>query len=165
MPKKRSANERKSPESSLRERKPAEKPLTRRQASKFQYGVATDFDSSTVEQIFEAKAAGQSISAVAHRLGTTRDKVRTIFNSPSAPPAGLPPVHVVKGKPVHPNEHLEKAKAALEAARALHENLTPGELFENKELHKEFLYLMDLVSIQAAVAQAEALTRIADKLA
>lgn len=54
--------------------------------------------------------------------------------------------------------HLAKAKAALEAARDLDVDL--GEV----EMPKRYHRLLDLAQVQAAVAQAEALERIAGAL-
>ena len=56
------------------------------------------------------------------------------------------------------NEHLRKAKAALEAAAGLEVDL------DAETLPKRYLRLLDLANIQAQVAQAEILDRVATRL-
>lgn len=57
--------------------------------------------------------------------------------------------------------HLEKAKAALDAARALEER---AGLEMTDRANKDFLRLVDIAAVQASLAQAEALTIIASVL-
>jgi hypothetical protein len=54
-------------------------------------GALTRFNTEQVTRIFEAKKAGVSISELAREFDTTRDKIRTVYNSPAAPPAGERP--------------------------------------------------------------------------
>lgn len=79
-----------------KERKPpkprASKPYvpvsTARTEAKKKFGVLTDFTPDQVQFIYERKEAGGpegSISAIAKALGTSRDRVRTIYRSPRAP--------------------------------------------------------------------------------
>lgn len=62
-----------------------EKVQTARQVARSKYGVTTDFTDEEIEQIFEMKAAGETLSGAARALGTTRDRIRTIYNAPTAP--------------------------------------------------------------------------------
>lgn len=63
------------------------------------------------------------------------------------------------------NGHLEKAKAALDHARELIESVPEDEdISNNPKLNRMFLRLVDLAAVQASVAQATALERIAKTL-
>lgn len=55
------------------------------------YGVITKFSREQIQQIFDGKAAGQSMSELARTMGTTRDRVRTVYNSTKAPILGIKP--------------------------------------------------------------------------
>lgn len=63
-------------------------------------GVFTRFTPEQVERIFQAKAAGISISELAREFQTTRDKIRTVYNCQAAPPLGeritRPPVGALR---------------------------------------------------------------------
>lgn len=62
------------------------------------------------------------------------------------------------------SENLDKALRALEAAKELTTDVSQDELVKNVGLHRQFLHLIDLASVQAGVAQAAALERIANVL-
>lgn len=136
--------------------------------SEWKYGVRTWFTDAQVEEVFELKAAGKSIAEIARIMGVSRDRVRTMYNSPLAPALGVrvvePEPYIVQGGPVSGNEHLDKAKAIIEAAREVVGDLTPLELFEAKDQHRQYMHFIDLASVQASLAQAEAMTRIAAAL-
>lgn len=138
--------------------------MTDRQANKVKYGVWSDLNDDEIQKVFTLKAQGESLSEIARQLDTTRDKVRTIYHCPSAPEAGtkaFEPLRYTGGR-LTGNEHLDKAKGALEHARDLVHGLDPEtEIQDNPKLHKQYLSLLDLASVQASLAQAEALTRIA----
>ncbi len=69
-------------------------PLTpEQQQVKQRIGALTRFTNAEVDRIFEAKAGGRTISELARELGSTRDKVRTVYNCRVAPQLGTrPPV-------------------------------------------------------------------------
>lgn len=141
--------------------------LTTRQANRAKYGVGSDLAMAEIEKIFSLKAAGESISGIARDLDISRDQVRTAYYAPTAPAAGTKGFEpmVIRGGRLTGNEHLDKAKGALDHARELVKDLQPGEaVHDNPSLHKEYLALLDLASVQAAVAQAESLARIAAHL-
>lgn len=62
------------------------------------------------------------------------------------------------------SEHLDKARAALEGAKELVGDVSRDEMAKNPRLHKEFMHLIDMAAVQAGMAQAVALERIADAL-
>jgi hypothetical protein len=60
---------------------------------KEKYGIRTGFTPEQVELIFRRKETGGTmgtISAIARELGTTRDRVRTVYYSEASPEAGCP---------------------------------------------------------------------------
>lgn len=68
-------------------------PTTDRGKAKVKYGVRTDFTPEEIALVFQRKAEGGAlgtISAIARELGTTRDRVRTIFKAPTSPDPACP---------------------------------------------------------------------------
>lgn len=132
--------------------------------NKQKYGIYTDFSDEDVQYIFSRKAQGASINGLAKALGVSRDRVRTVYHAPTAPEVE---VHERRNPAMRSSAdtHLDKAKGALNHAKELCDGLAEGEdIYDNPALYKRYLGLIDLASVQASLAQAEALNRIANEM-